>query len=57
MKEIQAKYGMMKMQIQMDKVKAAETSKKQAKGTTKTRAERELAPTKGKRSSLTYQRK
>ena len=53
MKEIQAKYGMMKMQIQMDKVqKAVEIETKQAKGTTKTRAERELAPTKGKRSSI-----
>ena len=54
MKEIQAKYGMMKMQIQIDKVQeVVETSqKKQGKGTTKTRAERELAPTKGKRSSI-----
>ena len=53
MKEIQAKYGMMKMQIEMDKVqKAVETSKKKQVRTTKTRAERELAPTKGKRSSI-----
>jgi len=54
MKEIQAKYGMMKMQIKIDKVQeVVETSKKkQGKGTTKTRSERELAPTKGKRSSI-----